>query len=844
MGICCCMICFHILKVKAETGATERRREAVTKTSEEDHDREKVKNRKKVIVYEAYPKNGKKIFDDSCKVDLEVRAQWEGGKPDAEAADLVVCGYAVSKNVGIWRVDVEYEIAGTDADTYVLECRKAALETKVEIVPKILQVSISDANKGYFADNKTENLRFSDEKNAIQISGFMKNGEASNQPPGGFVMPKVWIDENVLQKDSPIYQNGQYLVYQGALTLKEEVAGKNANYCYAPEDKRYTAKGDVILKETDPNPENIKIRARYGKCVYDSKRKVYRISKGAILEAQPTKGSGYNQTNVSQPLYGEGRWSFVMERRQKNGELQARSKKTEISYEVDEEAPSAEVRLNGKKQKQLFTSDFCVCSAENVQDDTEGEVQIQWYLAREKLDDGQITQKQGEWREGKQIEIQEEGIWYPYVKLTDAFGNARYLPVGKVVIDRTSPEIVIQGMPQNQILLSDYKVKISLEEFYLNQKKSYIKLYKRTGRSAKEEQLLDMPVNWKKGKAELKDKKNSGSNTGESGDDVYLKDGWYRLKIYAEDLAGNQEEQEICFAVNRSGPKLTTDASMQKFLKQKTAQQGQKLKLRVWDVNKMQKEELQCIFDGKARNLEEGKDYQKKYRPTAEGFTEYDYEVSEAVFEKEGRYSLKLFLEDEAGHRLSEKEKTLCRDFAIDRTPPICVIDPIKVTEKGFQVQTICEDNVDFAKIWLCKNGSLYKESKNQESSWEISFGHGEKWQLEVFDTAGNKEVRYLLKEELEKELERKKLLPEKKGKHKNRIFETQKQTENGTHGEKQKKTGFLQKETNSLSNEPERQEQEKDRDEGQMTVTVVCIVLSGLSGMLYWVKHRQKVQI
>mgnify|MGYP004647721089 CR=1 FL=1 len=504
-----------------------------------------------------------------------------------------------------------------------------------------------------------------------------------------------------------------------------------------------------------------------------------------------------------------------------------KSKTVKGKYEVDEEAPSAEVRLNGKKQKQLFTSDFCVCSAENVQDDTEGEVQIQWYLAREKLDDGQITQKQGEWREGKQIEIQEEGIWYPYVKLTDAFGNARYLPVGKVVIDRTSPEIVIQGMPQNQILLSDYKVKISLEEFYLNQKKSYIKLYKRTGKSAKEEQLLDMSVNWKKGKAELKDKKSSGSNTGESGDDVYLKDGWYRLKIYAEDLAGNRKEQEICFAVNRSGPKLTTDASMQKFLKQKTAQRGWKLKFRVWDVNKMQKEELQCIFDGKARNLEEGKDYQKKSRSTAEGFTEYDYEVSEAVFEKEGRYSLKLFLEDEAGHRLSEKEKTLCRDFAVDRTPPICVIDPIKATEKGFQVQTICEDNIDFAKILLYKNGSLYKESKNQKSSWEISFGHGEKWQLEVFDTAGNKEVRYLLKEELQKELERKKLLPEKKGKHKNRVFETQKQTENGTHGEKQKKAGFLQKEMDPLSNETKEQEQNQKKGEEQGAAALIVVLCS-----------------
>ena len=76
--------------------------------------------------------------------------------------------------------------------------------------------------------------------------------------------------------------------------------------------------------------------------------------------------------------------------------------------------------------------------------------------------------------------------------------------------------------------------------------------------------------------------------------------------------------------MNRSGPKLTTDASMQKFLKQKTAQQGQKLKFRVWDVNKMQKEELQCIFDGKARNLEEGKDYQKKIaKAIATGIDEY-----------------------------------------------------------------------------------------------------------------------------------------------------------------------------------------------------------------------------
>ena len=176
---------------------------------------------------------------------------------------------------------------------------------------------------------------------------------------------------------------------------------------------------------------------------------------------------------------------------------------------------------------------------------------------------------------------------------------------------------------------------------------------------------------------------------------------------------------------------------------------------------------------------------------------------------------------------MPEKEKILCRDFAIDRTPPICVIDPIKATKKGFQVQTICEDNIDFAKILLYKNGSLYKESKNQKSSWEISFDHGEKWQLKIFDTAGNKEVRYLLKEELEKELERKKLLPEKKGKHKNRIFETQKQTENETHGEKQKKAGFLQKEMDPLSNETKEQEQNQKKGEEQGAAALIVVLCS-----------------
>ena len=73
----------------------------------------------------------------------------------------------------------------------------------------------------------------------------------------------------------------------------------------------------------------------------------------------------------------------------------------------------------------------------------------------------------------------------------------------------------------------------------------------------------------------------------------------------------------------------------------------------------------------------------------------------------------------------------------------------------------------------------------------------------------------------------RKKLLPEKKGKHKNRIFETQKQTENETHGEKQKKAGFLQKEMDTLSNETKEQEPNQKKGEEQGAAALIVVLCS-----------------
>ena len=334
--------------------------------------------RKRVVVYEAYAADGRKVYDDSRNTELEIRAEWEGGKPDESRVELEVRGYATSKDVGVWRVDVEYRLNGPEAEDYVLECRKAALETRVEIVPKTLQVVISDAQKEYYTDADWKNLKFDRGERAVQVTGFMKNGEVSEQPPEGFQWPELKIDEKVLQKESPIYQDGRYLIYKNALTLQEqETAGGNVNYRYALQDTRYTKKGNITLTEAKADTEKNQIFAEKGNCVWNENEKCYEVSKGAVLCARPGKKSGYNQKIFSGALYGTGTWRFCMERRKKNGELQARSQMTEIKYKVQEEPPTAEVLLEGKKRAAYYTAESCMCSVNVSKGEKTGDIQVQ-----------------------------------------------------------------------------------------------------------------------------------------------------------------------------------------------------------------------------------------------------------------------------------------------------------------------------------------------------------------------------------------------------------------------------------------------------------------------------------
>lgn len=706
--------------------------------------------KKRVIVYSVCVdgRDGTKMYDGSRNVELVPEAYWEGGKPDMEQAELEVRGYARSSDAGIWKVDVEYELTGPKADDYVLECRSAAMEARVEIVPKILSVWIADGVKFYNSGSEADDLIFEEGVQPVTVTGFMKDGAVTDEIPAEFELPVPAVDEQIVTKESPIYRDGKYICYKEALTLKGEngAAGGAANYRYALEDTRYTRKGNLTLKEEVLSQEKYRIAAKCGSFLWDAKKKKYRAAAGTILRAEPVQGSGYNQAVESEPLNGSGTWSFCLERRGKQGGLLARTQRLTLAYETDGNPPCGSVLLEGRKRKRYRTNQECRCSIADVEDDFPGEIAVAWYLSEEKMQSETLADEEG-WIEADSMSITEEGNWYPYVRLRDAVGNTAYLPASKVIIDRTPPKLSISGVKEGGILTGNFKVDFSVEDETAGVKKSSLELYRR-GLETEEKMMLNIQT-----------EKNTKSFGMWDASGKRLPDGWYILRISGTDQAGNKAGQEISFSVNQEGPQFQTDRRTEIFFAKDCAREGQDIIILAKDVNEIKSCRILCSCNGGFYVLEEKKDYRTESRMLADGTREYRYAIGREIFQKEGVYQLVLSADDEAGNRGKSDMQDFKAVITIDRTPPVCLIDPLKQEDECIKIAVSCEDNYRFSKLCVYKNERLVCEMQKEDCELELSFRENARWRLEAFDTVGNKEVTHVSGEELVKLLQQKELL-------------------------------------------------------------------------------------
>lgn len=694
---------------------------------------------------------GKKVYDGTRSVELEVQVKWPDGEvPDSDWVKVEALGFARSSDVGIWKVDAECRLTGPGAKQYVLECRRGALETQVEIVPKILTVEIADAVKPYHSEMNAEHLIFPQDTKPVKISGFMKNGEETEEIPSGFVMPELVLDKRRIDRNSPIYRDGKYILYEAAITLDTgRLTGSMRNYTYRLEDTRYTRKGNVTLFETEPEKEDFSVTVVKGNAVWIPQEGEYRVTPGTILEICPRKDSGYNQTISSGILKSAGTWTFCLLRTGKDGKLLARSGKLCISYRVDQEAPAGRVLLNGKEQAEFITAETCLCSMADVTDNLSGTIETAWYVSKKKEDTERLAAEKGIWKKGNSMKISSEGVWYPYVRLKDIAGNVRCLSGGRVILDCTAPRLLLDGLQTGKILTGNFCTELRIKDENLNQEKTVWKLYSGNGRKKEEKTQCrgeTLVLACQEGKSREKQR-------------IVLEDGWYMLHILAVDVAGNRKEQTISFSVNCGGPDIRIVPETESFLKQRYHRKGGEVGFLVKDVHDLTEERFLCVTGERFLELEMGRDYQVVRKLCDDGTREYRYTIPAEYFSEEDRYGFELFVKDAAGNAAKSSREGQMAEFLLDRTPPVCTVYAIQEKEKKLEVEIVCSDNYQFAGLCVQKNGQEIKKTDKEKLVMELDFSSKGKWELTAWDAAGNKERVELSEQELKEELEQKKLL-------------------------------------------------------------------------------------
>lgn len=162
----------------------------------------------------------------------------------------------------------------------------------------------------------------------------------------------------------------------------------------------------------------------------------------------------------------------------------------------------------------------------------------------------------------------------------------------------------------------------------------------------------------------------------EDADDIYT------LTVHAVDLAGNTEEKEFTFSVNRFGSVYTMDETTEKLIEKYYTNHIEDLTLTETNTDFLKHRKITCSRDGEIYELKEGEDYILEETGDSGKWRVYTYRILKKNFEKDGKYSITIYSEDEAQNSSSNQGKKKQIEFAVDRTAPTMVITGIANGEK------------------------------------------------------------------------------------------------------------------------------------------------------------------
>ncbi len=242
-------------------------------------------------------------------------------------------------------------------------------------------------------------------------------------------------------------------------------------------------------------------------------------------------------------------------------------------------------------------------------------------------------------------------------------------------------------------------------------------------------------------------------------------DDLYTLTVTAVDRAGNETVEQRTFSVNRFGSVYILSDGTKDLVDSFYTNKEQEIVITEVNVDTLQYGEVNCSLDGTSTKMNRGTEYEVKSKTDDGSWKMYEYHIFAQNFEKEGKYVVSLYSEDQAENKSSNQAKGKEIAFVMDKTAPSIVIGGV---ENGGQyvdairnITADVQDNILLDSVDVYANGQKQKSAGREEllvSNGQVELAvrgsnHSQTLYVEARDAAGNvarsRDIRFLITKNL-----------------------------------------------------------------------------------------------
>ncbi|MBR5897509.1 MAG: hypothetical protein IKZ39_07830 [Lachnospiraceae bacterium] len=237
------------------------------------------------------------------------------------------------------------------------------------------------------------------------------------------------------------------------------------------------------------------------------------------------------------------------------------------------------------------------------------------------------------------------------INIKDAAGNESTYKSDVYIQDYTAPVERFTGIADGQTFNGELNISVFAEDEWLDEEKSFVKI--------KGKNSIDEYVYFFEG------------NEINIFDEHDFTDDYYTLKVFLTDKAGNENEREIDFTVNRKGSAFEVDERNRELIGSYT-KEIKDLYITEKNLSEVENDSARILFAFNARviDLKEGEDYRTEEKKVSDGFV-YKYIFYDDLFIKEGVYTISISTRDAAGNvndtRLAPESDEI--RFAVKKRP-------------------------------------------------------------------------------------------------------------------------------------------------------------------------------